>query len=636
MRSSFLLLGMLISLPIADSVRATDKEPSTAKLGTKIPNLTFHDEAGKAFSLYDIKDRKAIVIVFLSFDCPVSTSYSDPLATIQKQHGNHVSFIGLTINDDESRAQVAKLARDYKISFPVYKDEKLTAANALKADMTPECFVLDSEFVLRYRGRIDNSYLERLKKNPQVTQQDLQQALGELLSGRPIKTPATLPIGCMIVREAKALPKVGDVTYHRDVAPILQNRCQQCHRPGEVGPFSLLTYKQAVNWADDIKSYTQKRLMPPWKIAEGVDFHNDRRMSDKEIATLAAWVDGNCPEGDPKHAPPAKVFSEGWQLGTPDLILTVSDDFQLGPTGKDLFRCFALPTHLAEDTYVTGVEIRPGNPRVVHHVLLFIDPQGKGRNLEQEQKKKDGQPVADNDPHRTAAGDSGPGYSVSMGVGFTPVGGGMGGWAPGQIGRYLPDGTGYLLPKNSDVILQVHYHRNGRAEKDRTQIGLYFAKKKVDRPFQAAALAGQGALGMFFSIPAGAERHHLQGDMWAAEDFTMHTISPHMHMIGKEIAVTMTPPDGPARTLFAIKEWDYNWQETYIFKEPVQVKAGTRFHIDAYYDNSDKNPHNPSSPPKAVTFGEQTFNEMCFVFLGGTSNRAGRGLPMSRVALKKE
>ena len=394
MRSSMFLLVMLISLPIAGSLRTTDKSPSTAKLGQKVANLTFHDEAGKTFSLYDVKDRKAIVIVFLSFECPVSTSYSDPLAGLQKQYGKHVSFIGLTVNEDESRAQVAKLARDFKIPFPVYRDEKLTAANALQADFTPECFLLDSDFVLRYRGRIDNSYFERLKKNPQVTSQDLEQALGELLSGRPVKTQSTLPIGCPIVRTARVLPKAGEVTYHRDVAPILQNRCQTCHRPGEVGPFSLMNYKQAVNWAEDIKTYTQKRLMPPWKIDEGVDFHNDRRLSDKDIATLAAWVDGNCPEGDPNDAPPARIFPQGWQLGTPDLVLTVGEDFQLAPNGKDLFRCFVLPTNLPEDTYVAGVEIRPGNPRVVHHVLLFIDSLGKGQKLELDARQKEAKPPA--------------------------------------------------------------------------------------------------------------------------------------------------------------------------------------------------------------------------------------------------
>jgi hypothetical protein len=372
--------------------------------------------------------------------------------------------------------------------------------------------------------------------------------------------------------------------------------------------------------------------MPPWKIAEGAEFHNDRRLSDKDIATLAAWVDGNCPEGDPKDAPAARKFPEGWQLGTPDLVLTVPEEFQLGPTGKDLFRCFVLPTKLPEDTYVTGVEIRPGNPRIVHHVLLFIDSSGKGKQLELDAQKKAGKPPAEDDKHAASPKDVGPGYTVSMGVGILPPPPGMGGWAPGQIGRYLPEGSGYLLPKNSDVILQMHYHRNGKTEKDRTQIGLYFAKKKVERPFQAAALAGQGSLGLFFTIPAGAERHHLEGDLWAAQDFTLHTISPHMHMIGKEIAVTMTPPQGPARKLFAIKEWDYNWQETYIFKEPIQVKAGTHFHVDAYYDNSAKNPHHPSNPPRVVTFGEQTFNEMCFVFLGGTSERPGRGLPMSKTA----
>jgi len=631
-------IACLACWSLANVGQAVDKEPSQAKLGQKIPNLSFQDADGKTLSLYDLKDQKAIVIVFLSFECPVSTSYCDPLAAMQKDLGKHVRFIGVTTNLDETEGQVAKQAREFKIPFPVFRDDKLTAADALKADVTPECFVLDSDYVLRYRGRIDNSYAERLKKNAQITEQNLEQALGEILSGRPVKTPATLPIGCPILREQKAAPKASEVTYHRDVLPILQNHCQQCHRPGEVGPFSLLTYRQAVNWADDIKLYTKDRLMPPWKLTEGARFHNDRRLADKDIATLVNWVDKGCAEGDSKDAPPQKEFPQGWQLGTPDLVLSMPDDFQLAASGKDLFRCMVLPTNLPEDQYVNAVEIRAGNPRVVHHVLLFIDAEGKGKKLELDQKQKT---LKEKELHAGGApGDVGPGYTVGMGIGFQPQGG-MGGWAPGSMPRYLPKGAGYVLPKKADVIMQVHYHRDGRAEKDRTQIGLYFSKEKANKPFQNGTMAGSagggtGPLRLFFSIPAGAERHHLQGDSWATQDFTMHTISPHMHMIGKEIAVTMTPPEGATQKLFTIKEWDYNWQETYIFKEPIAVKAGTKFHLDAYYDNSAKNPHNPSNPPKAVFFGEQTFNEMCFVFIGGLSERVGRGLPMSGTPPKKE
>lgn len=498
-------------------------------LGKKIENLTFKDAAGKMSSLYDLKNKKAIVIVFLSFDCPVSKSYSQPLSDMATEFGKqNVAFIGLTTNQDETPAEVAKYAKEHNLAFPVYLDAKFAIANALGANVTPEAFVLDGQFRLNYRGRIDDSYYARLKKNQQITQHNVRQVLGEILSGRPISNPVTEAVGCAIPRTAKEAPKVGEVTYHRDVLPILQNNCQSCHRQGEVGPFSLMTYKQAVNWAPDIKEYTQKRLMPPWKPTSGLPFHNERRLSHKELATLAAWADNGTPEGDPKDAPPKVKFPEGWTLGKPDLVLTVPDDYQIGPTGSDVFRCFVLPTNLPEDVYVSAVEVRPGNPRVVHHALLFIDTSGQGRKLQQQARDKDKEKKANDDPkHRGSELDRGPGYSVSMGVGFLPAGG-LGGWAPGQIGRYLPDGTGIRLPKASDVVMQLHYHRNGRTEKDRTSVGIYFAQKKVDKVYQGGVIPG-----LFFAIPPGEEKFPVKGSMWATGDLTLHSIMPHMHMIGK-------------------------------------------------------------------------------------------------------
>ena len=628
-------LSVFLACFFLASPALAQREPSTAYVGKKISNLAFKDDNGQTQSLYSHKDRKAIVLVFLSFECPVSTSYAQPLADMAKEFGKYgVAFVGLTTNEDETSAQVAKQARHFNLNFPVYLDAKLAAANALKADITPECFVLDGDYVLRYRGRIDNSYSERLKRHPQVTRHDLRQVLGELLSGRPVSEPATVAIGCVIARDQKVIAKAGTVTYHRDVAPILQNHCQQCHRPGEVGPFALMSYKQAVNWADDIKSYTQKGVMPPWKAVEGPAFHNDRRLAQKDIDTLATWVDGGTPEGDPRDAPPPRRFVDGWQLGTPDLVLRAEADFTLGPAGNDLFRCFVLPTNLTEDKYVVAVEVRPSNPRVVHHTLQFIDTAGAGRRLEKAAQDRK-VPVGEEHSEESSL-DRGPGYTMAMGVGFRAQGG-LGGWAPGQMARYLPENSGFFLPKNADVVMQVHFHRNGRIEKDRTQIGLYFAKGKVERPWRVSAMAGGSGIGQvrMFSIPAGAAHHRVKGDMWATGDFTLYSIMPHMHMVGKEVKVTMTLPDGPPTTLIAVKEWDYNWQETYIFKEPIHVKKGTHFHVDAVYDNSSKNPNNPFNPPRQIDFGEQTFNEMCYVFLSGTRSGLG-GLPMTYNPLQVE
>jgi hypothetical protein len=392
------------------------------------------------------------------------------------------------------------------------------------------------------------------------------------------------------------------------VLPILQEHCQGCHRPGEVGPFALLTYKQAVNWAADIKEYTHSRKMPPWKPSGGLAFRDERRLSDRELATLAAWADGGTPEGDPRDAPPPRSFTDGWQLGPPDLVLTPAEEFQLGPSGRDAFRCFVAATDLPEDQYVTAVEVRPGNPRVVHHALLFIDTTGQARKLEADEQKK---PADPDQP------DRGPGYRVAMGVGFRPQGG-LGGWAPGQIVRQLPEGTGYLLPRGADVVIQVHYHRTGRIERDRTQVGLYLAKKPVRQRFQGSVLAGR-----FLLIPPGTADFRVKGSMSLDRDCVLHSIMPHMHLLGKSIQVTMTPPDGAPQTLIEIADWDYAWQETYFFKEPLRIRAGTRFDVEAVFDNSAGNPNNPNNPPRFVKFGEQTTDEMCFVFLGGTVDQPG-------------
>jgi hypothetical protein len=375
-----------------------------------------------------------------------------------------------------------------------------------------------------------------------------------------------------------------------------------------------MTYKQAVNWASDIVHYTQSKDMPPWKPVGGVEFANARGLTLREMDTLAAWEKGGCPEGDPKDAPAALKFADGWRLGEPDLVLEVPEDFHVGAAGKDEFRCFVLPAGLKEDKYVVAYEVKPGNASVVHHTLNYFDTTGKARKLEEKEKAR----AKGKDEQ-----DRGPGYSVAMGIGFLPLGSGprpgippvgsLGGWAPGQLGTKIPDGSGILLPKESDIILQVHYHRTGKPEKDRTKLGLYFAKKPVEKPWNTLVITGMTPLSF---IPAGDAKHTEKGSGWLTADATIYSVMPHMHLLGKSVKITMTPPGGDPKVLIDIASWDYNWQESYWLAKPIAVKAGTRFDIEAVFDNSAKNPNNPSIPPKLVTFGEQTTNEMLFGFIG--------------------
>lgn len=619
-------LGGALAALIALAAPVAAEELVTDKLGKKIEAVTFSGFDGQAIALASAQGKKATVVVFLSFECPVSNSYAPSLGELAKKYASQdVAFVGVVAGDEKPEA-VRKQADEFKFGFPVYLDPKLAAVEAFKATHTPEAFVLDHNAVLRYRGRIDNSWYARLKKNQQVTEHDLRNALDELLAGKAVRTPATKAIGCPVVTKADVEQSVTTkVSFYKDVLPILQNNCQSCHRPGEVGPFSLVSYKQAVNWAEDIKEYTASRKMPPWKPVEGPAMHAERTLTDAQIKTLSAWADGGTPEGDPKDAPPAKEFPPGWRLGKPDLVLEPKEDFHLGASGPDTFRCFVLPTGLTEDRYIIGYDIRPGNPRVVHHTLNFWDLTGNARKLEDETRTK----AKDTDQ------DHGPGYSVAMGLGFIPVDrtkiGGFGGWAPGSMYRFLPEESGYLLPRGADIVIQTHYHRDGRPEKDRLQVALYFADKPVKKRWQNVVVDG---FPLFSMIPAGKEDHVAKGSMWVETDCTVHSVMPHMHLLGKAVKITMTPPEGETKTLVRIADWDYNWQETYWLKEPIAVKAGTRFDIEAVFDNSSKNPNNPSNPPKPVWRGEETTNEMLFGFIGAV-NEDGLRIRMSRTPPKK-
>lgn len=609
-----LLLATLVLVAGANLGLAADKPG--AIVGTKAPIPTLTGLDGKSVGFDTVRGKSATVVLFLSFDCPVSTFYLPEMNELAKTYAEKGVAIAFVCPTDEPRENVAKSASGFKLTVPVLLDPKKEFAAGLKASVTPEVFVLDADGVVRYRGRIDDAYSSRLKRNREVTSHDLQDALNAVLAGKPVRNSVTTAVGCAIDIETAAAPKSGTVSFYKDVAPILNAHCVVCHRPGEVGPFSLTTYNQARRWASDIKEYTANRQMPPWMPAASVPMRGERKMAATDIATLTAWVDAGAPEGDSKDAPKAPDFGDGWRNGKPDLILKPDSDFHLAGSGEDLFRVFVIPTELTENKWVVGYDVKPGNPRVVHHTLNFFDGSGQGRELEKKQREKDKglQPA-----------DFGPGYNVAMGVGFVavpgkpgeaPKFGGIGGWAPGQAPQFLPHGSGWLLPKDSDFLIQTHYHRNGQPIDDRTQIGLYFAKEPIDLPWQTILIQG---LKGWDRIPAGTADYVAHGSIYFHSDAVIHNVLPHMHLLGKSVTVTMTPPDGKPVVLVDIPAWDYRWQETYWFKEPIHVKVGTKLEVKAHFDNSEANPNNPTKPPREVGYGEQTTDEMLFAFFGVTS-----------------
>lgn len=402
-----------------------------------------------------------------------------------------------------------------------------------------------------------------------------------------------------------AFTSADGVTYCKDVAPILFEHCAGCHRPGEVGPFPLLTYRDAAKRANFLKEVTAERQMPPWKAVPGFgSFHGERRLSDAELKTLAAWADGGALEGDPKDLPPAPKFVDGWQLGKPDLVLEMPEAFTVSADGRDVYRCFVIPTGLKEDRTVAAVEFRPGNRTVVHHALYFLDNTGTAR-------KKDGE-------------DKGPGYASFGGVGFLPSGS-LGGWAPGAMPRRLPDGVGKMLKKDSDLVLQVHYHPSGKEEKDRSVVGVHFTNKPAEHLVLGIPLVNRR-----LNIPAGEQRHKVTASFTLPVHVQAIGITPHMHLLGREMKVTATLPGGKKMPMIWVKDWDFNWQDQYLYAEPVRLPKGTKLDLEAYYDNSKNNPKNPNSPPKAVRWGEQTTDEMCLCGVGVVTDR-----PADRAELLK-
>jgi hypothetical protein len=395
-------------------------------------------------------------------------------------------------------------------------------------------------------------------------------------------------------------------SYHKDVVRILQKHCQDCHRPGQVAPFALLSYEQARKRASDIATVTEQHRMPPWPAStkEGGPFRDARVMSDAEVATLAAWAEAGAPEGDPKDAPPAKSWASDWALGDPDLVLTMPEPYPLAADGRDEHRVFVIPTGLTEGKWVAAVDFKPGNPRVVHHILGAFDTLGRARKLD--------------------AADPSPGYKVFGGFGQLPSGvqllpsGGLGGWAPGKRPQSLPDGLGRYLPAGSDVLLQVHYHKSGKPETDATKVGLYFARKPVDKEVVGRAVVPPRP-GVFarpsLLIPAGDARYEVTGTLTLQNDAHLTAVAPHMHWLGKDFLLKAARPDGSTLTLIRIDDWSFNWQGTYDLAEPVALPKGTRVDMLAHFDNSAQNPANPTRPPVDVRWGEQTTDEMCIGFL---------------------
>lgn len=372
--------------------------------------------------------------------------------------------------------------------------------------------------------------------------------------------------GAVLASVAVAAPKV---TYSKDVAKILNNRCVECHRAGEAAPMTLTSYKEARPWAKAIKAAILTKKMPPWLAdpAHG-KFANDRRLSEEEIATLTAWADSGAAEGNPKDLPPAPQHVTGWGIGKPDRVIDIGTDVEVPASGTVAYKYFVVDPGFTEDVWIEAAECRPDKRAVVHHIIAFIlDP-------------------------KASAQERGAGGNLLVG------------WAPGDPPMNYEPGTAKLVRAGSKFRFQMHYTPNGTAAMDRSYIGIRFAKE----PPKLRAITAN-ALTFNFRIPPGDPNYEVKSSYVVKEDIRLTSLMPHMHVRGKDFKYTVTYPDGRSEVLLHVPRYDFNWQLSYSLQDPLLLPKGARIDCVAHYDNSPNNKYNPD-PTKEVKWGDQTWEEM--------------------------
>lgn len=411
-------------------------------------------------------------------------------------------------------------------------------------------------------------------------------------------------------------------TFTRDIAPIFYSHCTTCHRPGEIAPMSLLTYRDARPWARSISAHVSDGTMPPWHAdpAHG-SFANERRLTDAQKSTIARWVSGGAPEGNPSESPEQPRYSDGWNIGQPDVVLSMQEDYPIPASGTVPYRYLEVPANFAEDRWIQAWEIRPGNRAAVHHIIVSTKaPQ----TADAPQNRP---PAAGPRPTplfsfasgtEIPAGQTGgpqlpPDQRPALGPNDRPrprgTGPSIGGYVPGNSIRRFPEGTAMRLPAGHALVLQMHYTPTGEATTDRTRIGLKFAPAPPRTALLTASLINGG-----LHIPPRAADHLVDADMTINRDILLYSLVPHTHVRGKRWFYEAVYPDGRREVLLSVPKYDFDWQHEYLFRDPLTIPAGTKIQAKAWYDNSAANKSNPD-PSKDVWWGDQTWEEMMYTSL---------------------
>ena len=438
--------------------------------------------------------------------------------------------------------------------------------------------------------------------------------LNTLIAGL-VTSLAVVAIGHAQQQNRAAAADTSAPTFSRDVAPIMFNKCASCHRPGEVAPMSLLSYSDARPWAGAIRQNVSTRAMPPWHAdpAHGT-FRNDLRLSDREIDTIVRWVDGGAREGDRAALPPLPKFPEGWQIGTPDAVFQMTQEFEIPTSGEIPYQYFEVPTNFTEDRWMQAGEVRAGDRAHVHHIIVYVREPGRTIRPNVVSVRPIIDPASPPRPAAPAVPAAPPAQATTAAArlqGGRPPGGGdamLVNWAVGEDAPIHAPGTAKRIPAGSTLVFQVHYTTNGKPGRDRSRLGLILAKEPPQREVRTGLITNA-----VFAIPPGAANHPVEAEATFNEDVKIYSLHPHMHLRGKDMTYTATYPDGRQEILLRVPNYDFGWQTDYALAQPLTLPKGTKVRVAAHFDNSPANRANPD-PKATVRWGDQTWEEMMIGF----------------------
>ena len=562
----------------------------TGQVGAVIPAFSSSATDNTTFHSADHKEQ-VLVVAFLGVECPLANLYAPSLAELAKHYqGKSVAFIAVNSNAQDTLERRAPAGAEQWTHLPRLEGRWQRRGRLVRSRTNAGSVCARCTANRAYRGMLDDQYGYRERRSA-PTKKYVANAVDALLKSETVPLAETQVQGCHIGRVDQGV-RDGQTSYYRDVLPILQKRCQQCHRKGEIGPFALSDYEVVRNWGPTIRDAVAERRMPPWPADRKIGtFSNDISLSDQEIKAITEWVDDGCPEGDNAEKPPAKQFVDGWNIGKPDRTFNMPETYHVPATGVIEYKNFVVSPVFTKDTWVQAVECRFGNRSVVHHMLVLLDfPKDHARSQN------------------------------GLTNGFFAAG------TPGSTYFTFPKGYAKKIPKGARLRFQMHYTPNGTAGEDLSKFGIVLAKGNSFREVQTFALGKPDIL-----IPAGDADHVEFASQPVPAEITLTTLMPHLHVRGKSFAFFLERPNGQREPLLSLPRWDFNWQYQYELAEPLTIPKGSKLVVEAHWDNSANNPNN-IFPLVDATFGEQTFDEMFIGYINAIPAKlvADAGRPVQR------